>query len=437
MSVFRRKTSAGLTEEYHYRFKSKGKIYVGVCENCHNKEMAEKYEKEFRNKVFALKSQKTLKGLVENYRDILSGEIKLPLEDVYPKYKDMIEGGKEQKNLVLIRWNNFKEFINKNYPDIEYINQIRDNHALEYRTSLTANGISITRKAKRGKSKKDVFKKVQSHISNETKNKYLGTIKSIFKKMSITTKMTANPFANIESFDRNAIEREAFTLEELKKIGEASKGTLLYPLFLTALCTGLREGDICTLQWKELDYTIGSNGFIKKKTGKTGKVVEIPILDPLRNYLDEQTKEGKYCFPELANLYLNHRKSIGSRVTTFLKKIKIEKMQPRENRARKTSVKDIHSCRHTFAYLAAKHGVPFPVVQKILGHVTDKMTESYMNHATLEERESSMKMIPDYLNGKNEISTTLTDKDLIVKIKAVLESHKSSPLKKELTQLFK
>ena len=67
MSVFKRKTSKGTTESYHYRFYHAGKIYFGVCrkiqtkqekedgiiKNAQTKQEALEYEKAERKKVEA------------------------------------------------------------------------------------------------------------------------------------------------------------------------------------------------------------------------------------------------------------------------------------------------------------------------------------------------------------------------------------------------
>jgi len=49
-------------------------------------------------------------------------------------------------------------------------------------------------------------------------------------------------------------------------------------LFMMAVWTGLREGDICTLKWNEVDLI---NHLITRKTRKTGAIVQIPISNQL------------------------------------------------------------------------------------------------------------------------------------------------------------
>ena len=66
MSVAKRKTSSGTTTEYHYDFSQDGKRYRGVCEGCTTERAALAYEKEKKEFVKKLASQKTATALVEN-----------------------------------------------------------------------------------------------------------------------------------------------------------------------------------------------------------------------------------------------------------------------------------------------------------------------------------------------------------------------------------
>ena len=57
------------------------------------------------------------------------------------------------------------------------------------------------------------------------------------------------------------------------------------------------------------------------------------------------------------------------------------------------SMKDLHSCRHTFCYFAGLAGIPLTVVQSIVGHMSPEMTKHYSAHATLEDKRRGMKQL--------------------------------------------
>ena len=65
--------------------------------------------------------------------------------------------------------------------------------------------------------------------------------------------------------------RQPFTEHELQTIRE-NFDPFTEPLFIIAMATALREGDICTLKWSEIDF---ENRVIRRsKMRKTGKSVD-------------------------------------------------------------------------------------------------------------------------------------------------------------------
>ena len=175
------------------------------------------------------------------------------------------------------------------------------------------------------------------------------------------------------------------------------------PLFIIAMATALREGDICTLKWSEIDF---ENRVIRRsQMRKTGKSVDIPIMPQLYQYLqtlwqnrEPKSKFAEYVLPEHAKMYLNNRSGVPYRIKKFLEeKCGIVTTEKRPDRTRAVSIKDLHSCRHTFCYYAGLNGVPLNVVQSIVGHMTPEMTKHYSNHASLEVKREKMQLLPDFM----------------------------------------
>ncbi|MEI6217852.1 MAG: tyrosine-type recombinase/integrase, partial [bacterium] len=119
---------------------------------------------------------------------------------------------------------------------------------------------------------------------------------------------TANPFSTFvghwSSGDSDAVHRKPFTPEELEKLLAAARDDeFMYPLIVTAACSGMRRGDVCGLTWTAVDL---AGGMLTVKTSKTGAQVEIPIFKPLRDVLSALKDNGsKYVFPEAASLLRN------------------------------------------------------------------------------------------------------------------------------------
>jgi integrase len=92
------------------------------------------------------------------------------------------------------------------------------------------------------------------------------------------------------------IHRQPFTPEELRKLLDAARDDeFLYPLVVTAMCSGMRRSDVCNLRWADVDL---AGGMLTVKTSKTDANVEIPIFGPLRAVLQDRPKKGKHVFTD-------------------------------------------------------------------------------------------------------------------------------------------
>jgi len=113
----------------------------------------------------------------------------------------------------------------------------------------------------------------------------------------------ANPFSSFiggrGKKEDGVVHRKPFTPEELQVLLAAARDdAFMYPLIVTAACTGMRRGDVCELKWTDVDLKAG---MLTVKTSKTGGNVEIPIFGPLMEVLRGLGKPGKgFVFPEAA-----------------------------------------------------------------------------------------------------------------------------------------
>ena len=470
MSVFKRKTKTGYTKNYHYRFKLGGKLYYGACRECTLKKDALIFEQKERERIEKLLSQKNVKALIENFKDELADGDLLNINDVWNMYKGYSRAGKRQEAMLKQRWEDFLIFMQDNYPDIIFLNHVAPEHAEEYVNSLIRNGpwrhyrlfdqaktlnipvLSLKKylnasdfpKNKSLKEQKkwvDRLKKNQRNkgrktgnapitleqLSSETINKYISTLKSVFNKLETKAKITKNPFGKIKKLENKPVRREAFTPDELVKIGAASRDNWIYPLFMVGVNTGLREGDICELRWREVDL---KTGWINRTMNKTGKSVKIPIMPVLSDYMQSLPQEGTYCFPELKKRYNTNRTSIGNEITKFLTGLGIESQRKVKGRSRAVSVRDIHSCRHTFCYIAALNQIPLPIVQSVVGHMDAEMTKRYLDHANETEVKKAFEQIPDYIGDPQKILNSGTQHPLKIKIISSLETLGDAELQK-------
>ncbi len=84
----------------------------------------------------------------------------------------------------------------------------------------------------------------------------------------------------------------------------ARKDAFFHPLIVTALCTGLRIGDVCTLKWANVN--LADETLSVPTTTGTGEVI-LPILSPLHTILEtyaaERDETDTFIFPEAARRY--------------------------------------------------------------------------------------------------------------------------------------
>ena len=381
---------------WYYQFIRNGKRYAGRCEAATKRE-AEAYERRIMATVERASEQKTVKALIDNFRDELTGGKKIALDEAFElaeqKPRSRIPAEK-YAGMKRTAWGDFLAFMHGEHPDIENLIDVTEAHAQEYISILQKTGrydknISYSRGTGK-KAKTITTRKADGALSARTVRLHQTVCAEVFTRLAKDAGLQDNPFSGIEKMKSDTETREAFTPEELKTIYDNLDG-FTRPLFMLAVWTGLREGDICTLRWKDVDLRHRS---ISRRTRKTGADVEIPISNQLYEYLTSipQTKSG-YLFPQHAEMYLTNSTGVSYRIKQFLEGLGIQTTRKVKGRARAVSVKDLHSCRHTFCYYAGLAGIPLSVVQSIVGHMSPEMTKHYSAHASMEDKRRGMERL--------------------------------------------
>ncbi len=388
--------------KYHFQFVKDGKLYSGVCEGCTTRRAAEAYEKRMRDRVAAFAEQKSVDRLMERRRREITGREGIALAVAFdeamkkPRRRTTSEKVLEQKRSI---WADFAAFMAEKHPEAGDLAAVMPIHAEEYIAFVRASGrFSRTITYQRGR--RTVTTSVASGApSNRTATLFQTVCSEVFKLLARDAGIAENPFAGIAKPPKTEENREAFTPEELRKIHD-NLDDFTRPLFTVAIMTALREGDICTLRWREINF---ESRTIRRTMNKTGQLVEIPIAPSLQTYLEEQharTGGGEYVFPEHSEMYRRNRTGVSIRVKQFLEGLGIQTTRTPAGRTRAVSVKDLHSCRHTFCYLAGIQGIPLPIVQSIVGHMTPEMTAHYTAHATLEDKRRGIEAMPEFITAE-------------------------------------
>ncbi len=146
------------------------------------------------------------------------------------------------------------------------------------------------------------MRKLQGGYSAKTASEYHRLVRSAVNRFLPTG--CESPFSDIANARRSngeVIHRKPFSPDELKCLLDTARNDpFLYPLVVTAACTGMRRGDVCKLRWESVNL---SDGMLTVKTSKSGAMVEIPIFAPLMAVLEGRKKERKgYVFPDAVEM---------------------------------------------------------------------------------------------------------------------------------------
>ncbi|PYG84850.1 phage integrase family protein [Ruminiclostridium sufflavum DSM 19573] len=178
-------------------------------------------------------------------------------------------------------------------------------------------------------------------------------------------------------------EIKALTLDEENKLIEVSKDDKLYSLFVVALDSGLRLGELLALTWSDIDLdreeiNVNKNViYVKNYEGKS-KTKNIIVVQN-----NPKTKSSIRKVP-LTQRSLNLLKELKSKTNSimvfatktgnYLNSRNVERSFVRN--ATKAGIVDcnFHSLRHTFATRLFERGVSVNVVSKLLGHAKVSIT---------------------------------------------------------------
>ena len=414
MAVYKPIVRGERSEAYYCKFQHEGKTYKRTT-GCKLKVDAEEFEKKFRDSLkTAIKKktkQRSSQSLHDDLQDYINDGKNIALCDAFPLMKKKPRKRQPGPTRWLskeARWDDFCGFIQSKYPKIKHLRQVSKNVAEEYVHYITENGKFL-------RPSKEATKLAPSSI-----NEYTMAITEVFTRLNEDAGLHVNPFIHIERMERKTQSRDIFTIQELNKINTAllkfrnnipaaikklefakpMDFLIVEAIFYIGINSGLRRGDICTLEWKDVDF---ETNYITREQNKlqqesrNKRIVEIPMVVALSNYLKDRQAirkdEEVFVFPEMAEMYLKNPTGISYRFSKFLKHLGIKTSVEVKGRSYAQTKKDIHSLRHSFAYLAGAVGIPFPVVQNILGHMTPELSALYMKHSTEEQKKQAVEML--------------------------------------------
>lgn len=220
-------------------------------------------------------------------------------------------------------------------------------------------------------------------------------LSGLFKMAYLSDTITRNPMDKVErpkprKDEIRGNEIEAYTVEEVCYILKCLEGEpLKWQVFIRLLIdTGIRRGECCGLQWKDVDFQnnsitiVGSLNYTPARgvylgTPKNGKSrtidVDPSIMALLRALRSEQAAHAISAFvftQENSPAPMNPQSA-----TRFLKKLSVKYRLPGLHP---------HAMRHSFASIAITNGADIASVSEKLGHSDKAVTLRMYTHADQE-----------------------------------------------------
>ena len=170
---------------------------------------------------------------------------------------------------------------------------------------------------------------------------------------------------------------ETWTPEEIRQLLSAINrrtaiGKRDYAMILLAVLLGMRAGDICALNFKEIDWR---KKVITYTQQKSGKINTLPLLPLIGEAIIDYLKNGRLD-SDCDNVFIRHIHPYGAIASSSTLSETIKRYMRQAGLTIK-SRKVAHSMRHTMASTLLRNGVPLMTVSNIMGHDTPKTTIAY------------------------------------------------------------
>ena len=203
-------------------------------------------------------------------------------------------------------------------------------------------------------------------------------------------------------------EYQALTVEEVRRLLAASKGNRLEALYVLAVTTGMRRGELLGLHWRDvyLDqgtlqvrYTLQQGGYVgEPKTAKARRQIDLPTLavEALQRHRIHQLKDRYEAGPRWSDTDFVFTNALGNYVDPD--NLRHRTFAPLLRRAELPSIR-FHDLRHTSATLLLALDTRPKVVQELSGHSQIAVTRDVYSHVLPTMQREAMNGLDDLLRA--------------------------------------
>lgn len=265
----------------------------------------------------------------------------------------------------------------------------------------------------------------EGKLSNSTILKIHRMLHLAFKNAVGWEMLKSNPADAVQAPRAEIIEMHVWDADTVNEFLETIKDKKLYIPVLLALQTGMREGEICALRWKDVDFKNGSihvtknmqclNGEIILKDPKTKKskrniALMKSTIDILKNHKSKQV----LSINEDDNFVCCHEDGrpfrtvyVSREFAKLLKRLNIEYQEQKKKAGYKVKDTDVkfpvirfHDLRHTHATLMLQAGINPKIVSERLGHANISITLDTYSHVLPDMQREAVEKLDDLFQNK-------------------------------------
>lgn len=230
---------------------------------------------------------------------------------------------------------------------------------------------------------------------NKTKNVISGAFTAAMEQTPPL--VLINPCKGVKTPSIKQRPIRVLTEQEQKRLMEALKGTRFETLFLFALATGMRRGEIIALTWDCVDFkknqikVYSSVNRVMDVNTKKSYLVEgdtksdagfrkVPILPSFLPVLTAHKQEQDAIRKQASSSWNDKNLVFCSSVGEWIEPRRVQTELHKVLKANGFELFGPHALRHTYATRMLEREVPVRVVSEILGHADVKTTMQIYSH---------------------------------------------------------
>ena len=227
-------------------------------------------------------------------------------------------------------------------------------------------------------------------LSDQTIRGIHTTLHAALDKAVAEKLILRNPADGCRIPSAKAREMQVLTPEEIQRLLIQAKEDDCYELLLLELSTGLRRGEICALQWNDLNLRTGElrierqvhrvNGELvvsppKTKASNRSVILPAPVHRVLKMY--KKAIASRWMFPSpVSEDSPRDPAAVRKRLQIVLERAGCKKVR-------------FHDLRHVFCTTCLEHGMDIKTLSTIIGHVSSSTTLNVYAHVTDEMRRTA------------------------------------------------